>query len=176
MIVVDRHDLAILQALQRNAELTHAALGEQIHLSGSQVSRRVQRLRDSGVIRGQVALLDAAMLDLGVLAFTFVSLERHGRPYGADFERRLQALPEVQECYSVSGEADYMLRIVARDLPAFSEFMTRTLTALPGVRTVTSHISLQKIKQTTELPLDQLNQPQAETVRVRLNPGGGERG
>jgi DNA-binding Lrp family transcriptional regulator len=150
---LDKHDLAILSALQRDAEVSHAELGELTHLSSSQVSRRIQKLRDAGLVLRNVALLNPKALGLNVLAFTFVSLERHGRAHGVDFERQLQDLPQVLECFSVSGEADYMLRIVAEDLEAFSAFMMSRILSLPGVGIVKSHIALQKVKQTSELPL-----------------------
>lgn len=153
---LDKHDLAVLHALQRDVEVSHADLGRLTHLSGSQISRRIQRLRDSGLILRNVALLDPKALGLNVLAFTFVSLERHGRAHGVDFERKLQDLPEVLECFSVSGEADYMLRIVASDLESFSAFMMSRILRLPGVGIVKSHIALQRVKQTSELPLEQL--------------------
>ena len=155
-IPLDKHDLAILSALQRDAEVSHAELGRLTHLSSSQISRRIQKLRDCGLVLRTVALLDPKTLGLNVLAFTFVSLERHGRSHGVDFERKLQDLPEVLECFSVSGEADYMLRIVAEDLESFSAFMMSRILRLPGVGIVKSHIALQKVKQTSELPLDQM--------------------
>jgi DNA-binding Lrp family transcriptional regulator len=152
-ILLDKHDLAILRALQRDAEVSHAVLGRLTHLSGSQVSRRIQKLRESGLVLRNVALLDPKALGLKVLAFTFVSLERHGRAHGADFEQKLQDLPEVLECFSVSGESDYILRIVSEDLESFSAFMMSRILRLPGVGIVKSHIALQKVKQTQELPL-----------------------
>jgi Lrp/AsnC family transcriptional regulator, leucine-responsive regulatory protein len=150
---LDKHDLAILRALQRNAEVSHAELGEVTHLSGSQVSRRIQKLRDAGLVLRNVVLLNPKALGLNVLAFTFVSLERHGRAHGVDFEQQLQDLPQVLECFSVSGEADYILRIVAEDLESFSAFMMSRILSLPGVGIVKSHIALQKVKQTSEFPL-----------------------
>jgi Lrp/AsnC family leucine-responsive transcriptional regulator len=152
-ISLDKHDLAILSALQRNAEVSHAELGELTHLSGSQVSRRIQKLRNAGLVLRNVTLLNPKALGLNVLAFTFVSLERHGRAHGVDFERQLQELPQVLECFSVSGESDYILRIVAENLESFSAFMMSRILSLPGVGIVKSHIALQKIKQTSEFPL-----------------------
>ena len=133
IISLDKHDLAVLHALQRDAEVSHSELGRLTHLSGSQISRRIQRLRDSGLIQRNVSLLDPKALGLNVLAFTFVSLERHGRVHGVDFERKLQELPEVLECFSVSGEADYILRIVAADLESFSAFMMSRILRLIGL-------------------------------------------
>ncbi len=174
-INVDRHDLELLTELQRDGRTTNAALGEKIHLSTSQVSRRVQRLEEAGVIDHYAALIDPAVVGLGVMAFTHVVLERHGSTladkgdtHGARFEREIADLPEVLECFSVAGEADYVLRIVAYDLAALSEFMTKHLLRLPGVSTVKSTISLQKIKQTNVLPLKHIIQPRQTRQRIRF--------
>ena len=179
-INVDRHDLALLNELQRDGRATNAALGEIIHLSTSQVSRRVQRLQDAGIIDHYAAVIDPAVVGLGVTAFTHVVLERHGgtqadhgETHGARFERAIADLPEVLECFSVAGEADYILRIVAYDLAALSEFMTKHLLHLPGVSTVKSTISLQKIKQTSVLPLDHIKRPRQTRQRIRFSSDPG---
>jgi DNA-binding Lrp family transcriptional regulator len=158
-ITIDRYDLALLDALQRRGNATNAALGEAVHLSASQISRRLQRLTDVGVIAGHAVLLDPAMLGLGVTAFAHVVLERHGKAQSDAFEHAVTALPGVLDCYSVSGDADYLLRIVAADLPAFSELMMKHVLRLPGVAHVKTNIALQKVKQTHVLPLDHLTQP-----------------
>jgi Lrp/AsnC family leucine-responsive transcriptional regulator len=175
-ITVDRHDLALLTELQRDGHATNAALGEIVHLSTSQVSRRVQRLQEAGVIDHYAAVIDPAVVGLGVTAFTHVVLERHGgtpadhgETHGAKFEREIADLPEVLECFSVAGEADYILRIVAYDLAALSEFMTKHLLHLPGVSNVKSTISLQKIKQTSVLPLDHIMRPRQTRQRIRFS-------
>lgn len=173
-INVDRHDLALLTELQRDGHATNAALGGIIHLSSSQVSRRVQRLEEAGVIDHYAAVIDPAVVGLGVTAFTHVVLERqggtpadNGDTHSARFERAIADLPEVLECFSVAGDADYVLRIVAFDLAALSEFMMKHLLRLPGVSTVKSTISLQKIKQTSVLPLDHIIQPRQTRQRIR---------
>ncbi|MCM2309057.1 MAG: Lrp/AsnC family transcriptional regulator [Sulfuritalea sp.] len=158
-ITIDRYDLALLDALQRKGNATNAALGETVHLSASQISRRLQRLADAGIIAGHAALLDPALLGLGVTAFAHVVLERHGKTQSDAFEGAVAALPEVLDCFSVSGDADYLLRIVAADLPAFSELMMKRVLRLPGVAHVKTNIALQKVKQTHVLPLDHLTQP-----------------
>ncbi|MCK6426095.1 MAG: Lrp/AsnC family transcriptional regulator [Burkholderiaceae bacterium] len=165
---IDRYDLALLAALQRDGRATNAALGEQAALSASQISRRIQRLEEARVIGGWAALLDAAALGLGVTAYAQVLLERHDRTRPAEFERQIAALPEVLECFAVTGEADYMLRIVAPDLAAFSDLMMKRLLTLPGVAQVKTHIALSKVKQTHELPLDALTRPRPQGVRVRF--------
>lgn len=170
-LTIDRHDLALLDAIQRDGSATHAALGERVHLSASQISRRLQRLTEAGIIVGQTALLDPATLGLGVTAFAHVVLERHGKPQSEAFEGALADLPEVLDCWSVSGDADYLLRIVAPDLPAFSELMMKRVLRLPGVAQVRTHIALQRVKQSHVLPLDHLTRPASE--RRRLHYSGG---
>lgn len=163
-ISVDKYDLAVLNALQCDGRATNAAIGEEIHLSASQVSRRIQRLEESGVISGYAAMLDADILGLGVMAFTAVTLGRHGPGQGDVFERAIADMPEVLECLSVTGEADYVLRVVAPDLASFSEFMMKRLLCIPGVVNIKSNVALKKIKQTHTLPLAHVTQP-AQALR-----------
>jgi len=171
-ITIDGHDLALLDAVQRDGLATNAALGDAVHLSASQISRRLARLAEAGIIAGHAALLDPAAVGLGVTAFAHVSLERHGRSQSDAFETAIAELPEVLDCHSVSGDADYLLRIVAQDLPAFSELMTKRVLRLPGVARITTNIALQKLKQTHVLPLDHLTQPARSRQQIRYSGGG----
>ncbi len=163
-ITVDKYDLELLEELQRNGTATNSALGEKVHLSTSQVGRRIQRLEEMHVIRHYAAILDSDIIGLSVTAFTSVTLGRHGEAQGDAFEQAIAAMPEVLECISVIGEADYVLRIVAADLASFSEFMMKRILRLPGVVNVKSNIALKKIKQTNALPLSHVTQP-AQTRR-----------
>ncbi len=166
-ILIDRYDLKLLAAVQRNGHATNAELGEQAGLSASQASRRVQRLQETGVISGYAALLDPAAIGLGVTAFAQVLLDRHDKSRPQDFEKQVAAIPEVLECFSVTGEADYALRIVAPDLAAFSELMMKKLLTLPGVAQVKTNIALSKIKATHELPLSHVARAPQKARRVR---------
>jgi Lrp/AsnC family leucine-responsive transcriptional regulator len=170
-ITIDRYDLALLDALQRKGNATNATLGEQIRLSASQISRRIQRLEEDGVIAGYVALLAPSALGLGVTAFAQVILERHGETANETFEAAVAAMPEVMDCLSVSGDCDYMLRIVVPDLATFSELMLKQLLHLPGVARIKTNIALQTVKQTHALPLDHLTQPSKSSKRVRYAEG-----
>lgn len=165
-ISVDKFDLELLAQLQQDGRMTNAALGQKVHLSTSQVSRRVQRLEETGVIDHYSAMLNPEVVGLGVIAFTSVTLGRHGEAEGENFERAVVRMPEVLECLSVTGEADYMLRVVAPDLAAFSEFMMKSLLRLPGVINVKSNIALKKIKQTHVLPLDHVAAPPEAARRL----------
>jgi Lrp/AsnC family leucine-responsive transcriptional regulator len=156
-ILFDKFDIALLHALQTDTQSTHQQLGEAIHLSASQVSRRIARLQTSGIICRNVALLDAARIGLGVRAITYVTLSRHGEDEGLAFEREMAAFPEVLECYAVTGESDYILQIVATSLSDLSESVLRRLTRIKGVNSIRSNIVLQNIKSTTALPLGQIS-------------------
>ncbi len=166
-ITIDRYDLALLDAVQRDGLATNAALGEAVHLSASQVSRRLTRLAEAGIIARHAALLDPAAVGLGVTAFAHVTLERHGRSQSDAFAGAVAELPEVLDCHAVSGDADYLLRIVAPDLPAFSELMMKRVLRLPGVAQVKTHIALQTVKQSHVLPLDHLTRPARARPQLR---------
>lgn len=149
---LDVFDLRLLTALQREGRAPNAALAETVGLSASQVSRRLARLEAEGVIATYAALLKPDAVGLSVLAFSSVSLERQAEAMDG-FEAAMLRFPEILECYSVTGEQDFVLRIVARDLKAFADFLSDRLLRVPGVRSVRSSIVLHTIKQTTALPL-----------------------
>jgi Lrp/AsnC family leucine-responsive transcriptional regulator len=153
MVTLDRFDLQLLALLQRDGRATAAALGERVGLSASQVGRRIQRLEAEHVIERCVMLLRPAALGLGVTAYTRISLERHAASQTDALVKAVRAMPEVLECHAVTGQHDYLLRIVAPDLEAFSRFMNQKLMRVPGVHSMESSIVLQEIKRTTELPL-----------------------
>lgn len=153
---LDSYDISLLAALQRDAYATHQQIGEQVHLSASQVSRRVQRLQAGGYVRRYVALLEPQALGLGVRAMSYVTLTRHGGDEGATFETEIGSIPEVLECYSVAGESDYILHIVCADLSVLSEQVLRRITRIQGVGSIRSNIVLNCIKSSTELPLGHL--------------------
>ena len=154
---LDRYDISLLAALQVNTHATHQALGDSIHLSASQVSRRIQRLEAAGCIKAHVALLDPARLGLGVRAISYVTLARHGDEEGTSFERDILSIPEVVECFAVTGESDYILKIFAADLSALSDSVLKRLTRLKGVSSIRSNIVLQCVKSTTQLPLSHVS-------------------
>jgi len=152
---LDVFDLRLLSALQREGRMPNAALAEKVGLSASQVSRRLARLEAEGVIATYAALLKPDAVGLTVLAFSSVSLERQAEAMDG-FEAAVLRFSEILECYSVTGEQDFVLRIVARDLKAFADFLSDRLLRVPGVRSVRSSIVLHTIKQTTALPLQSL--------------------
>jgi Lrp/AsnC family transcriptional regulator, leucine-responsive regulatory protein len=173
---IDRIDIRLLEQLQRDAKLSHAALGELVHLSPSQISRRVARLEESGLLKGYMALLDPDMLGLDVEAFTSVSLDRHDPDSGEAFEREIQTFDEILDCLAVTGEADYILRIVVPDLKAFARLITDRLIKLPGVKMVRSNIGLRRIKRGHAMPLAYLEAPRDQLPKVRYLGNSNGRG
>lgn len=157
-LLLDKFDISLLIALQKDAHATNQQVGEQIHLSASQVSRRIQRLETTGIIRRYVAVLDAAAMGLGVRAMSYVTLSRQGGDEGSAFEREIIAIPEVLDCYAVAGESDYIMQIVAADLGVLSETVLRKIMRIKGVANIRSNIVLNCIKSSTELPLGHIGQ------------------
>lgn len=152
----DSMDLRLLACLQVEARLSNVELSERVHLSPSQCHRRLRRLEQAGLVRGYAAHLDRERLGFGVVAFVNVSLEKQSEHPAQAFNQAVQDLPEILECHAVSGEADYLLRVVATDLKAFSDFLMRRLLRLPMVAHVRSSILLDEVKSTTALPLGRL--------------------
>lgn len=167
-LLLDRFDIGLLNALQSDAASTHQQLAEAIHLSASQVSRRVQRLQSCGLIQRQVALLNPSLLGLGVTAISYVTMAHHGRTERGQFEQDMAKIPGVQECYAVTGESDYVLKIVVSDLNELAESVLKVITRMPGVASVRSNLVLNCVKSTTQLSLAHLeHQPKAaRQVRV----------
>lgn len=152
-IELDQFDRRLLQALQENGRLSHVELSERVHLSASQCQRRLKRLEEFGIIQHYVALLDPDKIGLMVMAMVSVTLEKHGERPAHAFKEAIQRYPQILECWSVTGEADYVLRVVAADLKAFSQFLMHELLSLPLVAGVRSNILLEQLKFTTALPL-----------------------
>jgi Lrp/AsnC family leucine-responsive transcriptional regulator len=161
-LALDKTDRRILAILQDNGRLSNQDLAEQVSLSPSPCLRRIKRLEEAGVIRQYVALLDADKLGLGLLAYVNVRLEKHGVAPGlagatssprADFAVSVGQWPEVVACYAMTGEMDYLLRVHVEDMEHFSRFMMATLLRHPAVQDVKSSFALQRVKDTTALPL-----------------------
>lgn len=152
---LDRLDRRILALLQQDASLSAAEIAERVGLSQSPCWRRIQRLKEAGYIRAQVALLDRRKLGLNAQIFAQVRLSAHGRAHLDEFTAAVREIPQVLECYVMMGETDFYLRIVAADIEAYERFFFDTLSKLPGVQEIKSTIALSEIKHTTALPLDE---------------------
>lgn len=152
--LLDAADLRILERLQTDGRVSHVDLSEIAHLSAAQCFRRVKRLEDAGVIEGYRAVLSRDALGFGVLAFVSVTLGG-GRPNDVDkFRKVVSAIPEILECHVVTGEADFLLKVVARDLQSFSTFLLGRLGEHFDAVTTRSEVSLEEVKATGALPLD----------------------
>jgi Lrp/AsnC family transcriptional regulator len=152
-IELDRIDREILRLLQKDAELSAAAVGEKIGLSQSPCWRRIQRLREEGLILGPQMRFDLKKLGFDVVVFAQVKLTAHGRSKVPEFAETIREFPEVQECHLVLGNIDFLLRIVVRDIEAYERFFFEKLSHLPEVQEVHSNIVLSEIKYTSELPI-----------------------
>ena len=136
----DAIDRNILHELTANARITNLALAERVGLSPSACLRRVQDLERIGVIKGYRAILDQAALGISFTAYIAVGLSRHTKSEQQDFERAIDAAPEVRECHNVTGTIEYLLRVEVKDLESYKRFHTDVLGALPQVSTLTSYI------------------------------------
>ena len=150
---LDSFDIALLAALQRDGSMTNAALADIVNLSPSQCSRRRAALEQAGVIEGYVARLSATRLGYGLRAIIRVNLSSHGQTKEDDFARFVTAHPQIRSAFSVSGDADYVLDIRARDLDAFADFVHRHLLPHPQVAQVRSEIVLKTLKDESGVAL-----------------------
>jgi DNA-binding Lrp family transcriptional regulator len=150
---MDETDWRILACLQRDARLSNVELAQAVHLSPSPCLNRVRRLEASGIIHRYVTLLDPLELGLTVSVFIQVTLERQVETALGVFERAIHARPEVMECYLMTGDADYLLRVVVPDVQALERFILDFLTRIPGVGNIRSSFALKQVKYQTALPL-----------------------
>lgn len=152
-IELDHTDRRILGWLQQQPGINAAELGEKIGLSQSACWRRMQRLRDEGVIREQPVRIDREKVGLNTMVFAHVKLTSHGRSNLAEFSEAVSRYPEVLDCYVLLGNVDYLLRIVTKDIKSYEQFFFEKLSQLPGIQEVNSSIVLSDIKHTTVLPI-----------------------
>ena len=150
---LDAIDRRILSLLQTDARMTNVELARAVNLPPSRCLARVRALEQRGYISGYVTLLDAKRLGLQVSVFIRVRLERQIEAALETFERAMIDRPEVMECSLMTGDADYLLRVVVPDLPALQDFIVNTLSRVPGVGNIQSSIALKQVKYQTALPL-----------------------
>ena len=150
---LDSIDRRILEVLQRDAALSAADVAARVGLSTTTCWRRIQQLEQAGVIKGRVAVLDRAALGLDVMVFVQVRLSTQGRDAIAQFDRAIRDRPEVLDCYTLTGEWDFCLRIVTRDMKEYEAFFLDHLSKIPNVQSVNSSIAVTVVKESTALPL-----------------------
>lgn len=150
---IDAIDRKILTILQQDAHTTMEKLSEAVGLSPSPCARRVRNLEASGVIKRYVAVVDQDKAGLPVSVFASIRLERQREDELDRFAKAISRWPEIVECYLMTGQRDYLLRIVVKDLPAYEAFLKRTLTRLDGVASIESSFALSQVKHAQGLPI-----------------------
>jgi DNA-binding Lrp family transcriptional regulator len=151
--ILDAIDRRILEVLQTDASITNVELARRVHLSPSPCLARVKALESAGVIRRYVALADPLMLGLSLNVFIQVSLEKQVEAELERFQQAMAAYPEVMECYLMTGDADYLLRVVVPDMRGLERFIVSHLSRIPGVKNIRSGFALKQVKYQTALPL-----------------------
>jgi len=152
LIKLDKIDKHILQLMQRNGRITNLELADQVGLSATPCSRRVKRLEDSGIIDRHITLLNPQVLGLDLTALIGIEMDRHTPDRFEGFETAIADMPEILECSIVTGQAaDYLLKVVVRDMRHYETFLLDKLTRLEGVRGVHSSFVLRKVIDKTEL-------------------------
>lgn len=150
---LDSYDLRLLDELQSKSNISLVELAALVNLSSSQCSRRISRLKSIGYIEKQVTLLNPSALGLDVEAFVTVSMEKHGNSNVEQFHSAVREMPFVLECHAITGEGDYLLKVIAPNSSTLTEFIMKDLMTLPGVSHVKTALALTSVKSTTVLPL-----------------------
>ncbi|CUB03811.1 Lrp/AsnC family transcriptional regulator [Marinomonas fungiae] len=151
---LDKTDLKILALVQKNGRLSNAKLAEALSMSETPSWRRLKKLEDERIITSYQANLDRRKVGFGVMAFVQISCTSHDEESTLQFERIITESENVLACHNTTGEADFMLQVVAKDLDDYSAFIEKTLRKLPGVSAIRSNISLREVKSSSRLPLD----------------------
>lgn len=149
---MDRKDCQIIEALQRNGRLSNQDLAERVSLSPSPCLRRVRALEESGVIKGYTAVVDEEVYGLPVTVFVQITLERHNAAGIAGFEARIAEIPEILDCYMMTGSADYLLRVLVASLQDYERFVRHRLHDIPGISSISSSFAYGTIKRSTVFP------------------------
>ena len=150
---IDNFDRKILQTLQENSDYSMAELGEIVGLSHTPCWRRVKRLQEEGIIKGNVTLIDANKLDLSVTVFTYITIKSHEEESLNAFETAVKNIAEIIQCHSTSGDKDYILQVLVRNVSDYERLLKQTLVHLPNVASANSTFALKQVKNTTQLPL-----------------------
>ena len=151
--MLDKADRRILRAIQQEPDLTMRELGERTGLSHTPCWRRMQKLQDSGVISGRRYLLDPTTLGYELTVFCSIRMKEHSRQALNDFEAAVVTVPEVMQCYLVTGDHDYGLRVIARSVSHYEETIKNSLLELPNVALISTRLALKEIKNTTCIPV-----------------------
>ena len=152
-MMLDLIDIRILNELQNDSSHSNVELSKRVHLSPSPCLMRVKALKDKGVIRNYVALADPKILGLGLNVFISISLKEQSKEALAQFEQRISEHDEVMECYLMTGDSDYLIRVAVADMGALEKFILEQLTPIPGIEKIRSSFALKQVRYKTALPL-----------------------
>ena len=150
---LDPIDIRILNELQNDSSHSNVELAKRVHLSPSPCLMRVKALKDKGVIRNYVALVDPKILGLGLNVFISISLKEQSKEALGKFEERISEHDEVMECYLMTGDSDYLIRVAVADMGALEKFILEQLTPIPGIEKIRSSFALKQVRYKTALPL-----------------------
>ncbi len=150
---LDQVDYRILAQLQENSAITNVELAKRVHLSPSPCLNRVKALESSGVIQKYVALAEPKALGIGLNVFISISLKEQSKATLAEFERRIADHDEVMECYLMTGDSDYLIRVAITDMATLEKFILEQLSPIPGVEKIRSSFALKQVRYKTALPL-----------------------
>jgi Lrp/AsnC family leucine-responsive transcriptional regulator len=153
---LDRSDIAILEALQKDGRLSNRDLAKEVSLSPSPSWRRLRALEETGVISHYAAVVNREKVGLSIMGFAHVTLHDHRTENVKKFDQAILGAPQVLECHATSGEHDYMLKVVAPDMASYQDFLSGYLLMIGVVRTVNTSFVLKQQKSTTALPMDQI--------------------
>jgi Lrp/AsnC family transcriptional regulator len=146
-------DIKILEQIQKDSSLSTSELADRVGLSQSPCWRRLQRLRDEGYVRRQVAILDRAKFGSNMYIVATLKMSTLTDEKRAEFLRKVELAPEILECYTIFGERDIMIKVIAPSLPWYQDFVFKFILKLPGVQDVQSTVTLTELKHTTAIPL-----------------------
>ncbi|WP_455811362.1 Lrp/AsnC family transcriptional regulator [Pseudomonas graminis] len=146
-------DMKILALLQNDARITNQTLADNIGMSASPCWRKVRKLEEDEVIQGYRAVLNRKKIGLGVMVFVRVSIDSHSEAEARKFEQEVTALEDVVACYSIGGDADFLLQVVAQDLDAYADFAMKVIRRLPGIKEMQSMFVLKEIKPLVSYPI-----------------------
>lgn len=150
-MLLDDKDLAILRLLQNNAKITVKEISQEIHLSTTPVHERIKRMEDSGIIKQYVTLVDQSRVNKGLTVFCYVSLKEHNKKTGSKFIQLIRGLNEVTECYNISGEYDFMLKIIVENMDAYYDFHVNKLGQVENMGHLQSIFVMGIIKHTHQV-------------------------
>jgi len=153
---IDSYSAKILSSLQDDGRLTVQEIGDRIGLSSTPTWKRIKELERQGVIQRYAAILNRSKVGLGNCVLAEINLSRHIKNVVNDFEKAIQDCPAIIECYSVTGQADYLIKVVTPDVASYDEFLYAVVFKLPGVSSIRSSVVLREVKSATQLPLDHL--------------------